>query len=75
MKCEKKIYTGRINWKLKVTMQNVVRITRSDYTKPWIGWQRRQGGLASRQVNLGWLIPNYGLGMQSGHSKQGCSGR
>ena len=69
-----KIYTGRMNWKLKVTMQSVITITRSDYTKPWIGWQRRQGELASRQVNLGWLIPRYGLRMRSAHSKKGCSG-
>ena len=55
-------------------MQNVIRITHSDYIKPWIGWQRRQGELASRQVSLGWPIPRYGLRMRSTHSKQGCSG-
>ena len=55
-------------------MQNVIRITRSEYTKPWIGWQRRQDELASGQVNVGWLIPRYGLRMRSTHSKKGCSG-
>ena len=74
MKCKMKNHTGRMNEKLKVAMQNVIRITRSDYTKPWIGLQRRQGELASRQVNLGWLFPRYGLRMRSVHSKRGCSG-
>ena len=73
MKCEMKNHTGRLNWKLRVAMQNVIRITRSDYTKPWIGWQRRQGELASRQLNLGWLFPRYGLRMRSVHSRRGCS--
>ena len=55
-------------------MQNVIIVTHSDYTKTWIGWQIRQGELAGRQVDLGWLSPRYGLRMQSAHSKQGCSG-
>ena len=36
-------FTGRMKQKIKVTMQNVIRVTRSDDTKLWIGWQRRQG--------------------------------
>ena len=52
-------------------MYGVITITHSDYTKPWIGWQRRQGELASRQENLGWLIPRYGLRMRSAHSNRG----
>ena len=55
-------------------MKSFITVTRADYTKPWIGWQRRQGELASRQVNLDWLFPRYGLRMRSAHSKQGCSG-
>ena len=66
-----KICTGSFNWKLKVTMKCFITVTRADYTKPWIGWQRRQGELASRQVNLGWLFPRYGLRMRSTHSKLG----
>ena len=52
-------------------MQNNIRVIRSDYTKTWIGWQRRQGELASRRVNPGWLIPRYGLRLRSAHSKLG----
>ena len=52
----------------------LIRNSRSDYTKPCVGWQRGQSELASRQLNLGWLIPRYGLRMQSALSKQGCSG-
>ena len=55
-------------------MQNVITITRCVYTKPWIGWQRRQAELASRQLNLGRQFPRYGLRMRSVHSKRGCSG-
>ena len=47
-------------------------VTHSDYTKTRIGWQIRQGELASRQVDLGWLSPRYGLRMRSAHSKPGC---
>ena len=56
-------------------MKRFNTVTRADYTKAWIGWQRRQGELASRQVNLGWLFPLNGLRMRSVHSKQGCSGK
>ena len=55
-------------------MQNVLRVTRSDNTKPWIGWQRRQDELTSRQKNFGWLFPRYGLRMRSAYSRLWCWG-